>query len=327
MAAGLFKNNIRKLHQVVGNAVTFGRYILFGEGSTQLLNAAVHALSSNHNHSSPPSVVLASVPYYPLYESQTVLFESKDFKFERNISLWKNNSDGRTNLIEFVTSPNNPDGQLNKAVLQGPNAKAIYDRVYYWPHFTAVPAPADDDIMLFSISKLTGHAGSRFGWAVIKDEALFERMKTYVSLNTMGVSRDAQLRALKLINVVFQGRRGREIFEFGHTIMRKRWEKLNRTFSVSTRFSVQKIASQYCNFFHRVREPSPAYAWLKCEREEDKDCYGVLKAANIISRKGSLFGAESRYVRLSLLRTQDDFDLLLQRLNKLVLEEDNIKSM
>ena len=70
-----------------------------------------------------------------------------------------------------------------------------------------------------------------------------------------------------------------------------------------------------------------AYAWLKCEREEDKDCNAVLKAVNIIGREGSLFGAEDHYVRLSLLRSQDEFDLLLQRLNKLVLEEDSIKSM
>lgn len=61
-----------------------------------------------------------------------------------------------------------------------------------------------------------------------------------------------------------------------------------------------------------------AYAWMKCEREEDKDCYGVLKAANITGREGSLFGAESRYVRLALLRSQDDFDLLLQKLKAIV---------
>ena len=66
-------------------------------------------------------------------------------------------------MIEFVTAPNNPDGRLNKAVLQGPNVKTIYDRAYYWPHFTPIPAPADEDLMIFTLSKLTGHAGSRFG--------------------------------------------------------------------------------------------------------------------------------------------------------------------
>ena len=64
-----------------------------------------------------------------------------------------------------------------------------------------------------------------------------------------------------------------------------------------------------------------AYAWLKCEREEDRDCYSVLEAAGITSREGGRFGAEDRYVRLSLIRSQDDFDLLLHRLTKISGEE------
>lgn len=77
--------------------------------------------------------------------------------------MWKNKSDGGFNFIEFVTVPNNPDGRLKKAVLEGPHVKAIHDHAYYWPHFTPIPAPADEDLMIFSLSKLTGHAGTRFG--------------------------------------------------------------------------------------------------------------------------------------------------------------------
>ncbi|CAB4289406.1 unnamed protein product [Prunus armeniaca] len=298
----MLERHIRKLHAIVGNAVTGGRYIVFGAGSTQLLNAAVHALSShNSSSSSSPASVVASIPYY-------------------------NNISDATNVIEFVTSPNNPDGQLNKANVQGPNAKAIYDRVYYWPHFTAIPTPANDDIMIFSISKLTGHAGSRFGWAVVKDESVFQKMTMYTLINSMGISRDAQLRALKVLNVVLEGG-GKDIFEFGYNTLRKRWEKLSNILSVSNRFSLQKFAPKHCTFFKKTRGPSPAYAWVKCEREEDKDCYAVLQEeANVYGRRGSQFGAEDRFVRLTLLRSQDDFDLLLQRLNQLVLEESHRQS-
>lgn len=75
-----------------------------------------------------------------------------------------NNSDATGNFIEFVTAPNNPDGQLNQPLLSGSNVKTIHDRAYFWPHFTAVPAtPPDENLTIFTISKLTGHAGSRFG--------------------------------------------------------------------------------------------------------------------------------------------------------------------
>ena len=101
---------------------------------------------------------------WQVYRTQTELFNSRDYRYEGDTSLWKNVSDDGSRFIEFVTSPNNPDGKLTKGVLQGPNVKTIYDHAYYWPHFTAIPSPADDDLMVFTISKLTGHAGSRFGW-------------------------------------------------------------------------------------------------------------------------------------------------------------------
>ena len=91
---------------------------------------------------------------------------------------------------------------------------------------------------------------------MIKDEAVYERMSTYVKLNTLGISRDAQLRAFKLVKVVME-RDGREIFEYGHAIMKSRWEKLRSVLSVSKRFSLQDIEPQYCTFFQSLRAASP----------------------------------------------------------------------
>ncbi|KAF5735331.1 putative Alliin lyase precursor [Tripterygium wilfordii] len=320
------ERHIRKLHALVGNAVTDGRHILFGAGSTQVLMAAVYALSPLNSSSSPARVVV-SIPFYNLYQLQTEVSNSVQFKFEGDTSSWMNYSDyANANFIEFVTAPNNPDGKLNKAVLHSFYTKAIHDRAYYWPHYTGIPAPADDDLMIFTISKLTGHAGSRFGWAVVKDKAVYERMARYMELNTMGVSRDTQLRALKLLKVVLEGG-ARDLFNFGHETMSSRWVKIRKTVSMSKRFSLQEIPPENCTYFNKIREASPAYAWLKCEREEDKNCYTVLEAANIIGRAGKAFGAEDRYVRLSLLRSQDDFDVTLQHLNKLVLEEGGSKTI
>eukprot|EP00262_Sarcandra_glabra_P006747 TRINITY_DN1925_c0_g2_i4.p1 TRINITY_DN1925_c0_g2~~TRINITY_DN1925_c0_g2_i4.p1 ORF type:complete len:293 (-),score=9.24 TRINITY_DN1925_c0_g2_i4:144-1022(-) len=156
------EKHIRLLHAAVGNAVTSGRFILCGAGSTQLINAAVHALSTDGSPS--PARVVASVPYYPLYKIQTDLFNSEDYEWQGDTSLWSNSTfNSSTNFIEFVTSPNNPDGMLKHPVLRGSSVKTIYDHAYFWPHFSAIPAPADEDLMIFTISKTTGHAGSRFG--------------------------------------------------------------------------------------------------------------------------------------------------------------------
>ncbi|KAK8512425.1 hypothetical protein V6N13_083026 [Hibiscus sabdariffa] len=181
---------IHKLHAFVGNENTRNRYIVFGAGSTQVLSAAAYALSLQNTSSQSPTRVVASIPYYTFHKDQMEYFNSEKFKFEGD--AYQNRSDGTANVIEFVTTPNNPDGRLSGAILDGPNVKTIYDGAYYWPHFTPIPAPADEDLMVFTLSKLTGHSGTRFGWAVIKDETVFNRMVTHMKMNSLGVSKDAQ---------------------------------------------------------------------------------------------------------------------------------------
>lgn len=62
---------------------------------------------------------------------------------------------------------------------------------------------------------------------------------------------------------------------------------------------------------------------MKCEREEDYDCSDVMLKAKIITRSGVWNDASSRYTRISLLKSQDDFDLLLERVTELVDAEKN----
>ncbi|KAL7585836.1 hypothetical protein Lser_V15G43017 [Lactuca serriola] len=315
---------IRKLHSIVGNAITEDRYLVFGIGSSQLLSAAVYALSSEN--SSSPSNVVATIPYYPMYETQTSFFNSEDFQFEGDTNSWKLNNATKNNMdvIEFVTSPNNPDGELKTSVLGG---KTIYDHAYFWPHFTPIPGPSDHDLMIFTLSKLTGHAGVRFGWAVIKDKDVYEKVSKYIEVADLGISKDTQLRVLKLLKVVVEDD-GTQLFKFAYAKMRERWDRLTSVFSKSTRFSIQERHPLHCNFFNKTRLPSPAYAWVKCEREEEDDCGAVLEAGKITSRGGSTYRDKDRYARLSLIKSQDDFDLLLLRLTELVsLENGKIESI
>jgi len=100
------------------------------------------------------------------------MFDGREYRWGGTTALWANASrnsttdDGDGGFIEFVTSPNNPDAQLEKAVLGGSSAAAIFDHAYYWPHFTHIPAPSDEDVMMFTMSKPSGHAGSRFGYVI-----------------------------------------------------------------------------------------------------------------------------------------------------------------
>ena len=75
--------------------------------------------------------------------------------------------------------------------------------------------------------------------------------------------------------------------------------------------------SFFLSFFLKLCVVMAAYAWVKCEREADADCYSVFKDGMIISREGTLFGADNRHARLSLIKSQDDFDQLLMRMREL----------
>ncbi|KAM0823723.1 hypothetical protein ACQ4PT_070682 [Festuca glaucescens] len=316
---GLFQSvelerSIKQLHRAVGNAVADDKHMVFGTGSVQLISALVYALSPESNSGSSASVV-ATAPYYAAYKTSTVLFDSRENHWEGNAPTWANasgNSTRNEDIIEFVTSPNNPDTMLRKPVVGG--SSAIVDHAYYWPHFTHIPEPANEDVMIFTVSKLSGHASSRFGWALIRDEKVAQRVNDYIMQNTMGASRDTQLRMLGVIKAIVANLHGKDdIFAFGQDVMTAKWRKLNAVVSRSRRISLQKIPSQYCTYLGKIREPSPAYAWVKCEREEDGDCYDMLLKAKIITRPGVWSDASSRYTRISLLKSQDDFDLLLER--------------
>lgn len=63
--------HIRLLHRAVGNAVVDDKYLVFGTGSTHLINALVYALSPEGNAASPPASVVATVPYFAVRDPNT----------------------------------------------------------------------------------------------------------------------------------------------------------------------------------------------------------------------------------------------------------------
>ena len=60
-----------------------------------------------------------------------------------------------------------------------------------------------------------------------------------------------------------------------------------------------------------------AFAWLRCDGEGVDDCAGFLRGHKILTRSGSQFGADPRYVRVSMLDRDDAFDFFVRRLASL----------
>ncbi|KAH0756661.1 hypothetical protein KY290_026931 [Solanum tuberosum] len=152
------EEQITRLHNVVGNAIVDDHYTIVGTGSSQLMQAAVYALSPTDQLELIS--VLSATPFYSAYPEVTDFVRSGLHKWAGDARTFEKSRA----YIEFITSPNNPDGVIREPVANGDQEKLIYDLAYYWPQYTTITIPANHDVILFTISKCTGHAGSRIGW-------------------------------------------------------------------------------------------------------------------------------------------------------------------
>ncbi|KAI5021846.1 hypothetical protein ZWY2020_058576 [Hordeum vulgare] len=307
-----FEREVRRVHRLVGNAaVDDGYHLVVGTGATQLFQAAMYALSPAG--AERPVGVVSPAPYYSSYPPQTDLLLSGFYRWAGDANAF--DGDGH---IELVCSPNNPDGAIREAVLNSESGKAIHDLVYYWPQYTPIAGAAAHDVMLFTMSKITGHAGARLGWALVKDRDVAKKMVYFVDRSTIGVSKDSQLRAAKILAVVSDayGDDARlRLFDFARRRMRERWRALRAAVAATGAFSLPEETAGYCNFTKQTVAAYPAFAWLRCEKDGVEDCAEFLRGHSIVARGGEQFGGDARCVRVNMMDTDGVFDVLIQRLS------------
>ncbi|CAI9280425.1 unnamed protein product [Lactuca saligna] len=308
---------VTRLHKVVGNAATEGRHMVVGTGSSQLYQAALFALSP-HNASTPMNVVSAA-PFYSSYPLMTDYLKSGLHKWAGDAHKFNKEEP----YIELITSPNNPDGSSRQDVVKGHKGILIHDLAYYWPQYTPILSPPPDyDIMLFTVSKSTGHAGSRIGWALVKDREVAKKMTTFIEINTIGVSKDSQIRAAKILQAVSNSCDNDDdddesFFDYSYNLMEKRWKKIREAVDKTRLFSLPDFSPETCSFSGRTFGQLPAFAWLKCEGEVD-DCESFLRKNKIYTRGGKHFGASMKYVRISMLCRDSEFEVFTERLPTII---------
>lgn len=114
------------------------------------------------------------------------------------------------NQVKLITFPNNPDGRLINDYKNHPHT--WYDAVYHWPWYfhnesdwINNPLPSFSEVTLFSLSKCTGHCGSRIGWALVNsDHHMANYLNSYIEYDTSGVSVEAQARAATILETFIE---------------------------------------------------------------------------------------------------------------------------
>lgn len=64
-----------------------------------------------------------------------------------------------------------------------------------------------------------------------------------------------------------------------------------------------------------------AFAWVKCEHASVSDCESFLKQHKILTRGGEHFGSSKKYVRISLIGYEEDYNEFIRRLSLINSEE------
>lgn len=267
----LLETHIIALHNDVGNAETEGCRVILGNGASQIVSAVAYAAQKMHLNQ-----ILLEKPYWGRLK----------FLLSIGVGAVGNHPDTAVKhhkalitspWFKFAVSPNNPDGATQEP--EGP--LSIVDMCYYWPQYTDKIEKKAHDVMIFGLSKATGHAGTRVGWALVKDKKFAALMREYIELSTCGVSNDAQKRA----KTVITSARKNDCFKFAKETLRTRWA------------AFKAVAA---NAPFKVLNDNGMFAW--CQLKEDEvfaeqfmlDTYGLKVIA------GSYFGATNREFRINL---------------------------
>lgn len=199
-------------------------------------------------------------------------------------------------------SPNNPTGALRTPKVAN-KSMVICDFVYDWPYLAhGAVQTTRCDVMIYSMSKVTGHAGTRFGWALIKDKAVYEAAVEIMLDLTLGISVDAQVRAHTLLKRVVDERG--QFFKQGRAMMDDRWGRLTAVLAGCTAGVTAANAAD--------RGPN---AWL--ETPPGTNATATLLKGGLLGWAGDSFGATPSFVRFSLLDSNSTMELIFDGLARL----------
>jgi len=290
---GMINQKLRSLHHTFNNYNTNDSYLVFGAGGIGLLNAAVYAYSRVIGG---PIFLYSQPPYYPgLVNICSYLNDWCTF-------ITDINGTDISKVVEICTYPNNPDGALNTP--SSGSQYVIYDVVYHWP--LSMPGdtkvqPIQYPLSIFSMTKFTGHASSRFGWAWVKNKTIADWMGSWTSQHS-GVSSDGIARSLNVIDYTLTNKD-----EFVNTLksnLEERWERVQTVLKDSQKLTIVSL-------------PPTSYLFIKCNNVGD-NCERYFTDNGMMIIGGSSFGVGNDHVRINIGGVPSvTFELFLDKLKKI----------
>lgn len=205
-------------------------------------------------------------------------------------------------VLEFLAIPNNPDGIIYPNPHYTSSPYVVYDMVYYWSHNSNNVRKVSYPAMMFSLSKLSGHSSTRFGWALVKDKTIANHMIDYIWYTSHGVSIESQYRSYKVLSSIVESKG--EFFRFMRKVMLERYDRLLEVFQ------------RYGRGRFTILSPKGfVVVWLRCNNlSPNQSCFNIFNSSNIYVNPGETYGANSHHVRFNMQGDQSTFEILIKYL-------------
>ncbi|MFN4173881.1 MAG: aminotransferase class I/II-fold pyridoxal phosphate-dependent enzyme [Parachlamydiaceae bacterium] len=302
------ENEVRTLHHLIApHQQIKDRELVFGLGATQIIHASLYALALAHSIRENPPIEhktfispLFATQQEPGYIEYGSLIEVMHLGLIKWLRWSEAESVDPKHLLEFITTPNNPDGAIH---FKKTNADyTLHDRVNHWPFFLnrddsiiSSETFENDMISIFSLSKILSFSGARLGYAFVKDPEMARFMRYYILMDTHGLVSDAQHHALFAMKHLFNGR----LEEYSNWIkdrLNERWDLLEKNIKYSP--------LELLNF----QGPT---AWVKAPRKADEYFKSTY---NVEATYGHEYGYSSDHIRLNMLSQTNEFNEFIWRL-------------
>lgn len=278
---------ILKVRELVKNLTNKDyKHIIITNGATNALCASLSAIA--------PSEIFINDRFFSFYPGIAKQF-SDNVHF---INIKNSCLNHKENSAIIIDNPSNPRGELLSSINTASLAKlnVIWDGAYWSP--TYVPnlykkEILPHDVMIGSLSKLTGINGIRLGWLATDDDDVYQKAVDYITHVLCGVSALSQELAYSILE---------------HVNMEKFYAQSAQLIS-DNKNELARLSPMFGG--QNVPEMGMFVFW-----QADKDLIEKIKNLGVVFTSGAAIGGTEEEVRINLGRkkylTKNMVDLLLK---------------